>query len=123
MRTVLIVDDDAGVRTLVRMTLEGSDYELLEADDGRSALQLARERRPDLVLLDVMLPDLSGIDICRAIKADDDLAPVKVVMLSAKAQAADISDAETVGADDYFTKPFSPLGLLDKVESMLGASA
>ena len=120
MKKLLIVDDEDGVRALVRMTLDNGDYQIIEASDGHEALDLAREHHPDLVLLDVMLPDLSGMDVCRKIKDDPDLASTTVVMLTARAQTADLGDAEEAGADGYFTKPFSPIALTRKVESILG---
>jgi DNA-binding response OmpR family regulator len=120
LKKLLIVDDEDGVRALVRMTLDNGLYEIIEASDGLEALDLAREHHPDLVLLDVMLPDLSGMDVCRKIKDDPDLASTTVVMLTARAQTADLGDAEEAGADGYFTKPFSPIALTRKVESILG---
>ena len=120
MKKLLIVDDEDGVRALVRMTLDNGLYEIIEASDGLEALDLAKEHHPDLVLLDVMLPDLSGMDVCRKIKDDPDLASTTVVMLTARAQTADLGDAEEAGADGYFTKPFSPIALTRKVESILG---
>jgi CheY-like chemotaxis protein len=120
LKKLLIVDDEDGVRALVRMTLDNGLYEIIEASDGLEALDLAKEHHPDLVLLDVMLPDLSGMDVCRKIKDDPDLASTTVVMLTARAQTADLGDAEGAGADGYFTKPFSPIALTRKVESILG---
>lgn len=120
---LLIVDDEDGVRALVRMTLDGGSYQIIEASEGSEALELARHHRPDLVLLDVMLPDVSGLEVCRQLKNDPDLASMTVVMLTARAQTADLSDAEQAGADGYFTKPFSPLALTRKVEAILGPAA
>lgn len=120
MRKLLIVDDEDGVRALVRITLDNASFEILEARDGGEALRMARLHRPDLVLLDVMLPDGSGIDICRTLKNDPDTAATSVVMLTAKAQTSDFGEAEDAGADGYFTKPFSPIALVHKVETVLG---
>jgi two-component system alkaline phosphatase synthesis response regulator PhoP len=120
MRKLLIVDDEDGVRSLVRITLDHGDYEMLEATTGEEALRLVHAHRPELVLLDVMLPDISGIDICRVLKNDPATASITVVMLTAKAQTGDLGDAEEAGADGYFTKPFSPIALLQKVEAVLG---
>lgn len=119
MSKLLIVDDEQGVRALVRMTLDSGEYEIIEAQEGREAVELAREHRPDLVLLDVMLPDMSGLEVCRAIKSDPDLCGTTVVMLTARAQTSDVGDAEEAGADGYFTKPFSPIALTRKVHSVL----
>lgn len=123
MKIILIVDDEAGVRALVRMTLDTGEYQILEAQRGAEALQLARQHRPDLVLLDVMLPDMSGLEVCRNIKTDPALASTTVVMLTARAQTTDLGDAEDAGADGYFTKPFSPIALTRKVESVLRQTA
>jgi DNA-binding response OmpR family regulator len=118
MRKLLIVDDEEGVRSLVRMTLESDNYEILEARRAEEALKLVREHRPDLVLLDVMLPDISGVEVCRTLKADPDTASVTIVMLTAKAQSSDLEEAEDAGADGYFTKPFSPVALLRRVDKI-----
>jgi two-component system phosphate regulon response regulator PhoB len=123
LRKLLIVDDEDGVRSLVRMTLDSDTYQIFEASGGQEALELAREHHPDLVLLDVMLPDLSGIEICRQLKADPLMSSTSIVMLTAKAQHGDLGDAEEAGADDYFTKPFSPIALMQKVETILGSAS
>jgi DNA-binding response OmpR family regulator len=120
MPKLLIVDDEAGIRSLVRMTLDSEDYEILEAREGKEALALALAEHPDLVLLDVMLPDRSGIEVCRELKSNPETSGATVVMLTAKAQLSDLGDAEAAGADGYFTKPFSPIALLQKVENVLG---
>jgi CheY-like chemotaxis protein len=122
MPKLLIVDDEEGVRALVRMTLISDTYRVFEAHEGNAALELARTHRPDLILLDVMLPDMSGIEVCRTLKNDPIMASTTIIMLTAKAQQSDLGDAEQAGADGYFTKPFSPIALLQKVESILGAS-
>jgi len=120
MRTLLIADDESGIRSLVRMTLQRDQYQILEAADGEQALALAREHRPDLVLLDVMMPGLSGFEVCRALKDDPATANATVVMLTAKAQDSDRAEGIAAGADDYFTKPFSPIALLRKIDDVYG---
>ena len=122
MKKLLIVDDEEGVRALVRMTLDNDGYEIFEARQGREGIEVAREQRPELVLLDVMLPDMSGLEVCRMIKSDPDLSAVTVVMLTARAQTGDLADAESAGADGYFTKPFSPIALTRRVEAVLGGA-
>ncbi|HTW97674.1 MAG TPA: response regulator [Acidimicrobiales bacterium] len=117
----MIVDDEDGVRSLVKMTLDGAGYQIIEASNGTDALELARAHHPDLMLLDVMMPDLSGIEVCRALKNEVDTAGITIVMLTAKAQHADVGEAEEAGADGYFTKPFSPIALVRRVEAILGA--
>lgn len=105
------------------MTLDSDAYRIIEASEGRQALELAHEHHPDLVLLDVMLPDVSGIEICRELKADPLMSSTSVVMLTAKAQHNDVGEAEEAGADGYFTKPFSPIALIQKVETILGGAS
>jgi two-component system phosphate regulon response regulator PhoB len=120
MRTLLIADDEDGIRSLVRMTLQRKQYEILEASDGEEALALARKHHPELVLLDVMMPGLTGFEVCRALKDDPATADATVVMLSAKAQDSDRAQGIAAGADDYFTKPFSPIALLRKIDDVYG---
>ena len=120
MRKLLIVDDEDGVRSLVRTTLDSGEFEIIEASEGSEAIDLARRHKPDLVLLDVMLPDVSGVEVCRQLKALPELASTTIVMLTARAQTSDVGEAEDAGADGYFTKPFSPIALSRKVEEVLG---
>ncbi|HEV3475024.1 MAG TPA: response regulator [Actinomycetota bacterium] len=119
MKKLLIADDEEGVRTLVRMTLELDSFEILEATDGHRALELAREHQPDLIFLDVAMPGLSGLDVCRALRKEDATARIPVVMLTARAQETDRIEGLEAGADHYFTKPFSPVALLSKVTEVL----
>jgi DNA-binding response OmpR family regulator len=118
MRKLLIADDEDGVRSLVKMTLQVDPYEILEARNGDEALAMAREHRPDLMFLDVMMPGPSGIDVCRSLKEDPRTANMTIVLLTAKVQIRDREEGMAAGADDYFTKPFSPVGLLSKVEEV-----
>lgn len=119
--TILIVEDQADIRQLIRMTLEFGDFEIHEAADGESGLAAARRLQPDLVLLDVMMPGvLDGYQVCRALRQEADHRQIKIVMLTARGQADDLSMGEQAGADAYLLKPFSPLDLIDRIESMLG---
>lgn len=118
MRTLLIAEDEEGIRSLVKMTLARNEYEILEAVDGEEALALAREHHPELILLDVMMPGLTGFEVCRALKDDPATAQATVVMLSARSQDADREQGMASGADDYFTKPFSPIALLRKIDEV-----
>jgi CheY-like chemotaxis protein len=115
---LLIADDEQAVHALVHVTLEGDDYEILEAADGLEALEVARDESPSLVLLDIMMPRLDGLEVCRQLKSDPDTRDIVVVMLTAQAQAQDRDRDQglAAGADDYFTKSFSPLALLNMVE-------
>jgi DNA-binding response OmpR family regulator len=119
MTTVLIVDDEPNIVRLVRITLEDSRVQVLEAADGTTALDRAAAFRPDLVLLDIDLPDVSGLEVCRRLKEDADLAKMKIVMLTAAAQRDDIARGLAAGADEYLTKPFSPVRLLSLVEQLM----
>lgn len=118
-KTVLIVDDHADIRRLIRMTLEFEDYQIHEAADGESALQLAAALRPDVVLLDVMMPGaLDGLEVCARLKAEPHFAGMQVILLSARGQARDREAGLRAGADAYMVKPFSPLQLIDHLASL-----
>ncbi len=118
-RKILIVEDQADLRKQVRMTLEFGDVEIHEAADGATGLHLARELRPDIVLLDVMMPgELDGFQVCERIKSDKLLAGVHVVLLTARGQQTDLDQGARAGCDAYLVKPFSPLELIDKVDEL-----
>lgn len=121
MKRVLIVEDQADIRELIRMTLEIEDFDIHEAENGDLGLEAARKLKPDLVLLDVMMPgSLDGFGVCTHIKADATLKRMKVVILSAKGQDNDKNQGKKAGADGYLTKPFSPKQLLEMVAKQLG---
>jgi len=122
VKKILIVDDQSEVRELVEVTLRIGPYEILQASSGDEALTITRSEQPDLVLLDVMMPNSSvdGFDVCRQIKSDPATRNISVVMITARGQEADLEMGKQAGADDYFTKPFSPLELMNKVEEILG---
>ena len=119
MTTVLIVDDEPNIVQLVRITLEIAQVRVLEAADGQSALDRAVTERPDLILLDVDLPDVNGLEVCRRLKGDDRMTGTKIVMLTAAAQQDDVARGLAAGADQYLTKPFSPVRLLSIVEQLV----
>jgi len=119
MLTVLIADDEAHVVELVRVTLEDDRVQVIEAADGATALQLAEEFEPELLFLDVNLPDMSGLEVCRRLRRTPALAGVPIVMLSAAAQQQDLARGMAAGATVYLTKPFSPVRLLSLVEGLL----
>ncbi len=123
-KIILIVEDQPDIRKLIRMTLDFGDYEVHEADNGEAGLHLAKGLRPNLVLLDVMMPGLlDGYQLCRAIKADPWTAAIPVVMCTARGQQADFAEGRAAGAQAYLTKPFSPLELIDTVEAQLRLAA
>ena len=118
---ILIVEDQPDICKLIRMTLEFGDFEIHEAHDGESGLNMARAIKPDVILLDVMMPGLlDGYQVCDRIKKDPELRAIKVAMLTARGQATDLAAGEAAGADAYLVKPFSPLELIDRVESLVG---
>ena len=120
MKRVLIVEDQADIRELIRMTLEIEDFDILEAADGDAGLDLANRLQPDLVLLDIMMPgQLDGFAVCDRIKGDPRLRATRVVFLSAKGQDADKRQGKQSGGDGYLTKPFSPKQLLEVVNRQL----
>ena len=116
---VLIVDDDPLIRHVVRAVLEDGSYELEEAASGEEALRLAERRRPDVVLLDVMMPGMDGFEVAEKMRANPKLAGVVIVMLTAKDAPEDRRRGLASGADVYFTKPFSPLELLTTLNGAL----
>jgi two-component system phosphate regulon response regulator PhoB len=119
MLTILIADDEAHVVELVRVTLEDDRVRVIEASDGATALVAAAGCEPELIFLDVNLPDLSGLEVCRRLRRDPRLAGARIVMLTAAAQQEDIARGLAAGANHYLTKPFSPVRLLSLVEGML----
>jgi DNA-binding response OmpR family regulator len=119
MLTVLVVDDEPNVVELVRVTLEDTRLRVVAALDGAAALAEAAEARPELILLDVELPDMSGLDVCRLLRRDPGFAHARIVMLTAAAQEDDVARGLAAGADHYLTKPFSPVGLMALVERLV----
>ncbi len=120
---VLIADDDASLRLLVTTTLADDTLTMLEAHDGVQALAIARREKPNLILLDVAMPGLTGVEVCEALKADPATTAIPVIMLTAHGQEADRQRGLAAGAKAYLTKPFSPLQLLDLVERLLHSRA
>jgi len=116
---VLIVDDEAPILALLRYNLEKAGYRVLEAMDGEEALTVAREEQPDIMILDWMLPSLSGIEICRQVRRDRDLANTPIIMLTARGEEQDRVRGLEVGADDYMAKPFSPAELLARIRAVM----
>lgn len=119
MLTVLIADDEPNMIELVRITLEDERVRVMDAPDGSTALAVAAAFRPELVLLDLELPDISGLEVCRRLTREPEFAAPRVVMLTAAAQADDVARGLAAGAALYLTKPFSPVRLLSLVERLL----
>jgi DNA-binding response OmpR family regulator len=119
MAAILVADDDMDIRDLVAFKLEQAGYDVTAVDDGLAALTAARMAPPDLVLLDVMMPGMSGIDVCRELRGDPVTAKLPIILLTARAQEGDVEVGFGAGADDYVVKPFSPRELLTRVEAVL----
>ncbi len=121
-KTILIVDDEQDVVDLVRYNLQRAGFAVIPAMDGIAAVAEARDRRPDAIVLDLMLPHMDGLAVCRKLKGDPNTADIPIIMLTAKSLQDDkISGLET-GADDYLTKPFSPKELILRLQSLLRRS-
>jgi len=117
---VLIVEDDANIRRLIRDSLEPAGYDIVEAVKGELGLVVAAQEQPDVLVLDVMMPgDTDGLEVCRRAKATPSLAQTKVLMLSARGDAADLERGAQAGADAYLVKPFSPIELARAVSELL----
>lgn len=116
---ILIVDDNETNRDILRTRLDPHGYELLEAADGEAAIAAARTHHPDLILLDVMMPKIDGIEVCRRIKSDADLPFIAIILVTAKADTKDVVAGLEAGADEYLTKPVDQAALVARVKSML----
>jgi len=118
-RQILVVEDEADIRNLVRYNLEQDGFAALEAGDGEQALALARKYQPHLIVLDLMLPGMNGLEVCRVLRAEERTAKLPVLMLTARATEVDKVLGLEIGADDYVTKPFSPRELLARVKALV----
>lgn len=122
MKKILIADDKAHIRELVATTIGSGQYEIFEASDGEEALQIAQREHPDLLLLDIGMPCLDGFEVCRILKGEPETASIHIIMVTAYGLDEHREKGLAVGADDYFTKPFSPTALLDKITDVLEGS-
>jgi CheY-like chemotaxis protein len=119
--TIMVVDDDLVTRTVVSTILGLEEtYHVLEAENGREALEIARVARPGLMILDVAMPELDGFGVCKAIREDPELAAMQVLILSGRGDKQDRDLARQMGADAYLTKPFTSVGLVEVVRQMAG---
>ena len=116
---VLLVDDDPVILKLLQVNFEMEGFNVSTANDGVEGLEKARAERPDIVLLDIMMPRMDGLQVTKALKGDPETKDIPIILLSAKAQASDIQAGKDIGADDYLTKPFDPLELLERVNELL----
>jgi DNA-binding response OmpR family regulator len=121
--TVLVVDDDPVILKLLEVNFEMEGFTVLVARDGEEGIEVARADQPDLIVSDIMMPKVSGLELVTALKADPSTSEIPIILLSAKAQNADVRSGLDAGADDYVTKPFEPLDLVDRVNRLLEARA
>ena len=120
--TVLVVDDDPVIMRLLEVNFEMEGYAVLTATDGEQALHLARTRGPDLIVCDIMMPKVNGLEVVEQLRGDAATRELPIILLSAKAQASEVQKGLDVGADDYITKPFDPLELIERVQALLQKS-
>ena len=123
MARILVADDDVDIRELVEFKLSTLGHDVVSVADGAAAVEACQAQRPDLAVLDVMMPGVSGLDAIRAIRADPALTDLPVILLTARAQESDVETGFDSGADDYITKPFSPRELAARVETLLARSS
>ncbi|TML89760.1 MAG: response regulator [Actinobacteria bacterium] len=120
--TVLVIDDDPVIVKLLRVNFELEGFNVISAGDGREGVEMVRAERPDVVISDIMMPTMNGLELVSILKSDPTTADVPVLLLSAKAQMADVQRGFELGADDYVTKPFDPIELIDKVTALVAAA-
>ena len=121
-KTILIIEDEKDIAELLAFNLENDEFNTLLANNGESGIKIARKRKPDLIILDLMLPGIHGLDVCRIIKGDPELKNIFIVMLTALGQEESIVKGLEVGADDYITKPFSFKILIARIRSVIRRS-
>jgi len=119
-KRILIADDESHILRILRFNLERAGYEIMTVEDGEAALETALAERPDLVILDVGMPGMTGVDVCRKLKGGDALDRTPVFLLTAHGQESDEQAGHAAGADRFFTKPFSPKEILREVRNALG---
>ena len=117
--TVLVVDDDPVILKLLEVNFEMEGFQVVRAADGAEGLERARELRPDIVVLDVMMPRMTGYEVAKALREDDATAHIPIIFVTARAQSTDVERGMELGVDDYVTKPFDPLDLIARVNTLL----
>lgn len=121
MRKVLIVDDEPDIRRLVSFALGRHGFDVVQASDGEAAIGVAEAEQPDLIIMDVMMPLMNGLDAARRLKENERTCSIPIVMLSAKSQQYEITAGLECGAEDYITKPFTPSELVEQLSGFIGA--
>jgi DNA-binding response OmpR family regulator len=120
--TVLVVDDDPVILKLLEVNFEMEGFQVVRAADGAEGLERAREVLPDIVVLDVMMPRMTGYEVAKALREDGDTAHIPIIFVTARAQSSDVERGMELGVEDYVTKPFDPLDLIDRVNNLLARS-
>lgn len=120
MKKILLVEDEPDILEVIRLILAKNSYSIRSATSGEQAMKLAREEKPDLMILDIMLPGQSGLEVCRQLKNDPDMQDIYIIILTAKAQKRDIRAGYAAGCDDYIVKPFNTLAMTERVQHVLG---
>jgi len=118
-KKILIVDDEVQLVEMIKMRLDASGYQVIFAHDGQEGLDKAKKEKPDLMILDLMLPKIDGYKVCRMLKFDEKYKQIPIILFSARAQEEDKKMGQEVGADAYITKPFDPQALLGKIKELL----
>lgn len=118
-KRILLVDDEKDLVETLSFRLEANDYEVIAAYDGHEGLDKAKKEKPDLIILDLMLPKMDGYKVCRILKFDEKYKNIPIILFTARAQESDKKLGEEVGADTYITKPFEPQILLEKIKALL----
>lgn len=119
---ILVIDDDPVIQKLLQVNFEIEGHEVIIASDGEQGLKFSTSMNPDIVILDIMMPRMDGLEVARKLRANPQTRNIPIILLSAKAQFLDISVGKEAGADEYITKPFDPLLLLEKVEELISSS-
>ncbi|MBN1624547.1 MAG: response regulator [Clostridia bacterium] len=119
MKTILVIDDEKNIRRSVSMYLSGHEYIVIESDEGLKGISMAKDRKPDLILLDLILPDMDGYLVCRALRENPETEEIPIVVFSARCRKEDIEKARECGALDYITKPFEPSALLGTIKKYI----
>ncbi len=120
-KTILIVEDEVNLVELLKFRLESKGYNVETAFDGEDGLDKIGKVRPDLIILDIMMPKIDGYEVCRRLKADQKTKDIPIIILTARTQNKDMDQAQAVGADSFITKPFEPTDLLKEIEKLLKA--
>ena len=121
-RTIMVVDDNPDIITIVKTILEGKGYQVLSASSGQELLNLLKDQKPDLIILDIMMPEMDGLEVLGRLKAVTETASIPVILLTAKVQYEDVLGGYKLGADYYITKPFTSTQLVNGINLLLGES-